>query len=60
MEVVAFGEIMERLAPEGLLRFRQVMPGRLNVTFAGAEANVAVSIALLGESTLVTTVPNYK
>ena len=58
MKVVTFGEIMARLAPEGFLRFRQVMPGKLNVTFAGAEANVAVSIALLGgESAFVTALP---
>jgi 2-dehydro-3-deoxygluconokinase len=58
MKVVTFGEIMGRLAPEGFLRFRQVMPGKLNVTFAGAEANVAVSIALLGgESAFVTALP---
>jgi 2-dehydro-3-deoxygluconokinase len=58
MKVVTFGEIMARFAPEGFLRFRQVMPGKLNVTFAGAEANVAASIALLGgKSTFVTTLP---
>jgi 2-dehydro-3-deoxygluconokinase len=58
MKVVTFGEIMARLAPEGFLRFRQAIPGKLNVTFAGAEANVAVSIALLGgESTFVTALP---
>jgi 2-dehydro-3-deoxygluconokinase len=58
MKVVTFGEIMARLAPEGFLRFRQVMPGKLNVTFAGAEANVAVSIELLGgESAFVTSLP---
>ena len=59
MKVVTFGEIMARLAPEGFLRFRQAMPGKLNVTFAGAEANVAVSIALLGgETAFVTSLPN--
>jgi 2-dehydro-3-deoxygluconokinase len=58
MKVVTFGEIMARLAPEGSLRFRQAMPGKLNVTFAGAEANVAVSISLLGgESAFVTVLP---
>ena len=58
MNVVTFGEIMARLAPEGFSRFRQVMPGKLNVTFAGAEANVAVSIALLGgESAFVSALP---
>lgn len=45
---LAFGEIMLRVAPEGQLRFRQVMPGRVDVTFAGAEANVCASLALFG------------
>ncbi len=44
---LTFGEIMMRIAPEGFLRFRQVMPGKLDVTFGGGEANVAVSLALL-------------
>ncbi len=39
---------MGRLAPEGVLRFRQALPGPLNVTFGGAEANVAASLAQLG------------
>ncbi len=39
---------MGRLCPENFQRFRQSMPGKLNMTFAGAEANVAASIALLG------------
>ncbi len=56
--IVTFGEIMGRLAPEGFLRLRQCLPGTLQVTFAGAEANVAVSIALLGgESAFVTALP---
>ncbi len=56
--LVTFGEIMARLAPEGVLRFRQAMPGRLQVTFAGAEANVAVSYAYLGGSSrFVTALP---
>ena len=58
--VVTFGEIMGRLAPEGFLRFRQCLPGTLQVTFAGAEANVAVSIACLGgESAFVTALPRH-
>lgn len=48
MKVLTFGEIMMRVAPEGNLRFRQVMPGKADITFAGGEANVAASIALLG------------
>ncbi|MCL1992283.1 MAG: sugar kinase [Spirochaetes bacterium] len=47
-KIVAFGEIMARLHTPGFLRFRQALPGALDVTFAGAEANVAASIALLG------------
>ncbi len=48
MRIVTFGEIMGRLTPTGFLRLRQTLPGTLNVTFAGAEANVAASLALLG------------
>lgn len=39
---------MGRLCPENFQRFRQSMPGKLDMTFAGAEANVAASIAMLG------------
>lgn len=46
--IVTFGEIMGRLCPENFQRFRQNMPGKLDMTFAGAEANVAASIAMLG------------
>lgn len=49
--IVTFGEIMGRLCPEGYQRFLQSMPGKLDITFAGAEANVAASIALLGGNT---------
>lgn len=58
MEVVTFGEVMGRLATPGFLRFRQALPGRLDVTFAGAEANVAASLALLGaRPSFVTALP---
>ncbi len=46
--IITFGEIMGRLCPENFQRFRQSMPGKLDMTFAGAEANVAASIAMLG------------
>jgi 2-dehydro-3-deoxygluconokinase len=46
--IVGFGELMMRLAPAGHLRLAQAMPGSLDVTFAGAEANVCVSLAQLG------------
>src|SRR5512137_2090777 len=58
--VVTFGEIMGRVAPDGFLRFSQCLPGRLHMTFAGAEANVAASIACLGgESAIVTALPRH-
>jgi len=58
--VITFGEIMGRLMPEGFLRFRQCLPGSLQVSFAGAEANVAVSIAYLGgEAAFVTALPKH-
>jgi len=46
---LTFGEIMMRVAPEGFLRFRQALPGKVDVTFAGAEANVCAALAAFGE-----------
>lgn len=45
---LCFGELMARFSPPGHLRLGQALPGSLEVTFAGAEANVAVAIAQLG------------
>jgi len=57
--IVTFGEIMGRICPPGMLRFRQAAPGDLNLTFAGAEANVAVSLSMLGAPTrFVTALPD--
>ena len=39
---------MGRINPPGHLRLAQAMPGFLELTFAGAEANVAASVAMLG------------
>ena len=39
---------MARFSPPDRLRLGQTLPGRLDVTFAGAEANVAVAVAQLG------------
>lgn len=59
MKIVTFGEIMGRMTPPGFLRLRQAMPGSLEVTFAGAEANVAASLAMLGlECSFVTALPD--
>jgi len=60
-KVIGFGEIMGRLAPEGFERFSQPCPGRLDLTFAGAEANVAASVSLLGgRSAFVTALPRHE
>ena len=58
MRVVTFGEIMGRLAPPSLLRFTQALPGPLEFTFGGGEANVAASLALFGlDAAFVTALP---
>jgi 2-dehydro-3-deoxygluconokinase len=57
--VVTFGEVMIRLDVPDNGRFRQAIPGILRTTYAGAEANVAVSIAHLGgTSRFVTALPD--
>ncbi len=56
---LTFGEIMMRMAPPGFLRLPQSLPGSLDVTFAGAEANVAASLAMFGADVgFVTALPN--
>lgn len=58
-QFVTFGEIMMRMAPSGFSRLQQCLPGSLDVTFAGAEANVAASLSMLGASArFVTALPN--
>ncbi len=47
-DVVSFGELMLRLTPPGHQRFAQAP--HFEITFGGAEANVAVMIAQLGGS----------
>ena len=59
MRVVTFGEIMLRLQPENYLRF--VQADRLEATFGGAEANVAVSLANFGaDAAFVTKLPSHE
>ena len=56
--VVTFGEIMLRLSPPAGSRFRQA--SSFDVTYGGAEANVAVSLAQWGlPSRYVTVVPAH-
>ena len=47
-DVITFGEIMLRLTPPGFQRLLQTPS--LDLRFGGGEANVAVSLALLGRS----------
>jgi len=55
-KVLTFGEIMLRLATPGYLRFGQAT--EFEATYAGGEANVAVSIANYGiPATFVTSLP---
>lgn len=57
--IVTFGEIMGRICPPGFKRFVQSMPGSLELTFAGAEANVAASLAFFGaEARFVSALPD--
>jgi 2-dehydro-3-deoxygluconokinase len=46
---LAFGEIMARIAPPAQLRWRQALPGSVNVTWGGGEANVCASLAMFGQ-----------
>ena len=57
--VAAFGEVMLRLCPAGKKRFAQTLPGTLEATFGGGEANVCASIAMLGgRSCYLTALPD--
>ena len=59
MKVVTFGEIMMRLNPVGYERF--VQANEFVSTFAGAEANVAVSLSNYGvDATFVTKLPDHE
>ena len=57
--IITFGEIMMRLNPPGYQRF--VQADSFDVTYAGGEANVAVSLANYGnEAAFVTKVPAHE
>lgn len=58
MTVLGFGEIMARIAPPGAMRWRQALPGSVQVTWGGGEANVCASLAMLGmKSRYLTALP---
>ncbi|MFO0901479.1 MAG: sugar kinase [Pirellulales bacterium] len=57
---LGFGEIMARLCPANRLRWRQVLPGQVEVTWGGGEANVCASLALFGlPARYVTALPRH-
>ena len=57
-KVLGFGEVMLRLCPSGFKRFRQVVPGNVDITFGGGEANVCASLAIFGdEASYLTALP---
>jgi 2-dehydro-3-deoxygluconokinase len=57
--VITFGEIMLRLAPEGYYRFVQAQS--FGATYGGGEANVAVSLANFGlDAAFVTRLPKHE
>lgn len=59
MKVVTFGEIMMRLNPEGYKRF--VQSDTWEVSYAGGEANVSVSLSQYGvDSYFVTKIPKHE
>ncbi|MDD3154260.1 MAG: sugar kinase [Victivallaceae bacterium] len=57
--IAGFGEVMLRLCPAGKKRLEQVLPGALEATFGGGEANVCASVAMLGgRSRYLTALPD--
>lgn len=57
--IITFGEIMMRLNPEGYLRL--VQSEKFEVSFAGGEANVAVSLANYGhDAAFVSKLPTHE
>ena len=57
--IITFGEIMMRLNPEGYRRF--VQADKFEASYAGGEANVAVSLANYGfDAAFVTKVPSHE
>lgn len=57
MNVVCFGEMLVRLSPDGYLRFPQAKS--FNISYSGAEGNVAVALSNFGIPTkMVTKLPD--
>jgi len=61
IKTIGFGEIMGRLNMPKYTRFTQGLPGSIQVSFAGAEANVCATISMLGQKTsFVTAMPEHE
>lgn len=58
-KLATFGEVMMRISPPNRSRLIQALPGSVDITFAGAEGNVASTFSLLGgDAKLLTAVPD--
>jgi 2-dehydro-3-deoxygluconokinase len=61
MNILTFGEALLHIKPKRDLLFRQSLPGTLRAGFGGAEANVAVSLSILGNNAFfMTSLPKNK
>jgi 2-dehydro-3-deoxygluconokinase len=57
---LAFGEVMARIAPPAPRRWRQSLPGMVEVTWGGGEANVSAALGLWGAPVrYVTALPRH-
>jgi 2-dehydro-3-deoxygluconokinase len=57
---LGFGEVMARIAPPGRRRWQQALPGEVQVTWGGGEANVCASLAMFGQSVrFLTALPRH-
>lgn len=57
---LGFGEVMARIAPPGHRRWAQSLPGQVEVTWGGGEANVCASLSMLGQSArFLTALPRH-
>ncbi|MDA3799135.1 MAG: sugar kinase [Kiritimatiellae bacterium] len=58
-KILGFGEVMLRLCPSEFKRIRQCLPGSLDATFGGGEANVCASVSMFGSNAkYLTALPN--
>ena len=59
MKILGFGEVMLRFMPQNNKMLMQSLPGSLDVTFGGAEANVMWNISMLGgNASYITALPD--